>query len=48
LFTEDVQNDARSPSRLHVVVLFIDQRPCRWWSAQCCRDTITVTWNTLH
>jgi len=29
LFTADVQNDAPSPSRMHAVMLSIDQRPCR-------------------
>ena len=35
LFTADVQNDAHSPSRMHAVVLSIDQRPCQWYSAEC-------------
>jgi len=38
------------PSRMHTVVLSIDQRPCRRCSAECFRDAITVTWKTrrLH
>jgi len=50
LFTTDVQNDAPSPSRSHMyaVVLSIDQRPCRWCSAEWSRDAITVTWKTRH
>ena len=48
LFTADVQNDDHSPSRMHAVVLSIDQRPCRWCSAECSRDAITVTWQTRH
>jgi len=35
LFTADVQNDAYSPSRMHAVMLSIDQRPCQRCSAEC-------------
>jgi len=34
----------------HAVVLSIDQRSCRWCSAECSCDavTLTVTWKARH
>ena len=48
LFTADVQNDAPSPSRMHAVVLFSGQWPCRRCSAEFPRDSITATWRTCR
>jgi len=48
LFTADVQNNAPSPSCMHAIVLSIDQRSCQLCSAVCCRDAVTVTWETRY